>query len=146
MGSPVPGRKKDSLGKKNDHHALFEPNALTPCTDAVGLRYQGASEQVRDGSYPLHMAVSSRAPVGVLELLIKYEPDILFKTNKFGETPLHLALKDFHPDGNDSDDSNDAGKLLFLRVASRSVRSPGTSLVNEPERSTLPPFVACYLC
>jgi len=38
------------------------------------------------------MAVSANAPLPVIEMLIKAANDVLLKTNKYGETPLHLAL------------------------------------------------------
>jgi ankyrin repeat protein len=59
---------------------------------SVDLRFDAANHQIRDGAYPLHMAVSSGAPLGVIEMLIKDAGDVVLKTNKYGETPLHLAL------------------------------------------------------
>jgi len=113
MGNPAPNRKKksddlllsrdddnDDDGRRNaDHlHALIEPNARMSVKDSTGLRYDAVTtadhpRQVRDGSYPLHMAVQASASIDVLEILIKAEEEILLKTNKFGQTPLHLALE-----------------------------------------------------
>lgn len=59
---------------------------------SVDLRFDYTNGQIRDGAYPLHMAVSSGAPVGVVEMLIKDADDVLLMSNKYGETPLHLAL------------------------------------------------------
>ena len=56
------------------------------------LRFQNISGQVRDGAYPLHIAIKARAPTPVLEMLIKGAAEVLLKTNKYGETPLHVAL------------------------------------------------------
>jgi ankyrin repeat protein len=62
--------------------------------EATDLHYGLLSEQIRDGAYPLHMAIHSGVSFSILELLIQQAPeDVLTKTNKFGETPLHLALK-----------------------------------------------------
>jgi hypothetical protein len=49
-------------------------------------------KQIRDGAYPLHMAVAAGAPLSVIEILIKEADDILLKPNKYGETPVHIAL------------------------------------------------------
>lgn len=49
--------------------------------------------QVRDHSYPLHMAISSGAPMQVLDMLVKEAPEVASKTDKFGRTCLHLAVK-----------------------------------------------------
>lgn len=39
------------------------------------------------------MAVAAGASLAVIELLATEAKEILYKTNKFGETPLHVALR-----------------------------------------------------
>lgn len=91
MGSPAPRTRVNPLAPKPTDHMTFDPKLNVQ--DSVDLRYQGHGTQLRDGAYPLHMAVIAGASVGVLELLIKEAPDVLLLTNKLGETPLHLALQ-----------------------------------------------------
>lgn len=91
MGSPAPKGNKRLSGKETDH-VLIDPSGGMATKDSVALRYEGFGQQIRDGSLPIHMAIQAKAPLGTLELLIKYGRDTLAETNKFGETPLHLAL------------------------------------------------------
>ena len=79
-----------------------------PVTDGVArsgpscidMRFQSIGEQVRDGSYPLHIACMSNAPLSVIKMLLDGAPEVVSWTNKFGETPLHLALsRGVHDDG-----------------------------------------------
>lgn len=58
----------------------------------VERRFQAAETQIRDGAYPLHMAIASKASKTVIEMLMREAPDVLRMTNKYGETPLHVAL------------------------------------------------------
>jgi ankyrin repeat protein len=69
------------------HHIL----ASSPA--AIDLRFEALGIQTRDGSYPLHMAVSNRSSLEVIELLITAAPEVVHLINKYGETPLHLALR-----------------------------------------------------
>lgn len=94
MGYSAPSKHMNSalVGKPTDH-ILIDPSGGMLTKDSIELRFRATSQQIRDGAYPLHMAVQAKAPVGVLELLIKEADEILENTNKFGETPLHLALK-----------------------------------------------------
>ena len=55
--------------------------------------YRDKFHQIRDGSYPLHMAISSGAPIEVLQILVKAAPDVALKTDKFGQTCLDLVVK-----------------------------------------------------
>lgn len=54
--------------------------------------FEERSKQIRDGSYPLHIATSNGAPRKVIEMLMKAAPDVLSLTDKFGRTCLHLAV------------------------------------------------------
>jgi ankyrin repeat protein len=58
----------------------------------VNRRFHAAETQIRDGAYPLHMAIASRASKNVIEMLMREAPDVLQMTNKYGETPLHVAF------------------------------------------------------
>lgn len=94
MGSPPPGsHKKIPLAGKPTDHALIDPSGGISSKTFSSLRYELTSQQVRDGAYPLHIAVQARAPVSVLELLIGGAQDVLLLVNKFSDTPLHLALE-----------------------------------------------------
>lgn len=107
------------MGKDNGH-ALFQ---WVPCTDTIGLRFQGATEQVRDGAYPLHIAANDGASLEVLKMLIKAEPDIMFRCNKFGETPLHVALKaQRHVETKDDVIDNESKVLLLVRCGPKATR------------------------
>jgi ankyrin repeat protein len=99
-------------------HAVIEgcPRRGTYGTSLQELRFHHLGIQLRDGSYPLHMAVAAAADViagnvipssmvtsitsdtihslfHVLDMLIRAAPDVVTWTNKFGETPLHIALR-----------------------------------------------------
>jgi ankyrin repeat protein len=78
--------------KPTDHIPMDPSGGMTSKT-CVDLHFDAIRSQVRDGAYPLHMAIVAGAPLDVVEMLIKEASDILLETNKFGETPLHLALK-----------------------------------------------------
>jgi len=95
MGSPAPKKRR---GHETDH-AVIDHNEGMAQANFLKLRYENVSnQQVRDGAYPIHMAIQSHAPIAVLEMLVKAgsetsEESILLKRNKFGETPLHIALR-----------------------------------------------------
>jgi ankyrin repeat protein len=77
-------------GKENDH-MILDTSAGMKRMSSCELHYSLLSQQIRDGAYPLHMAIG--APLNILELLVLEAPEIRMETNKYGETPLHLALK-----------------------------------------------------
>ena len=89
MGDPAP-KRKPKPGKESPHPDHFV--SRDDGTNFSEIRFQSMSTQVRDGAYPLHMAVQSGAPRSVLTMIIQAAEDVLLKTNKFGETPLHVAL------------------------------------------------------
>jgi ankyrin repeat protein len=89
MGSLAPRQKRKPLHEKKDtNHFLSRDDG----SNFAETRFQNLALQIRDGAYPLHIAVAAGAIRPVLEMLIKEAPDILLMTNKFGETPLHVAL------------------------------------------------------
>jgi ankyrin repeat protein len=97
MGDPAPS-KKAHAHKANSYHAIIDPSSgMGKDSVSTELQYDLLSQQTRDGGYPLHIAIQAGAPCSVLELLIQRAPEVLLKTDKFGRTPLHLALtKGFH--------------------------------------------------
>ena len=92
MGDPAPGAHGHSNNEQHNLHAIIDPTGGM-YKEATDFHYGLLSEQIRDGAYPLHMAIHSGVSLPILELLIEQAPQVLVKTNKFGETPLHLALK-----------------------------------------------------
>jgi ankyrin repeat protein len=135
MGSPAPKARKSLAGKPTDH-PLMDPQGRSGCgfsQHAMSTRYDLLlSSQVRDGSYPLHMAVQSGAPCSVVEMLIREERDALLLKNKFGETPIHLALRDGAPA---PDTVCDIAELLLKY-------SPSEVPKTRDERGNLPLHVA----
>jgi ankyrin repeat protein len=90
-GEPSP-KKEATLGtKKATDHILLEGDRKLSGT-MVDRRFQAAETQIRDGAYPLHMAIASKASRNIIEMLMREAPDVLGMTNKYGETPLHVAL------------------------------------------------------
>jgi ankyrin repeat protein len=71
-------------------HAIIDPTQGMASKTTSELRFQQWN-QVRDGSYPLHTALSAHATPAVLATLVKEAPEVLQKTDKFGNTPLHIA-------------------------------------------------------
>ena len=72
---------------------IVDHNAGMTSKDLTDLRFESIQRQVRDGAYPIHMALEAGACLAVIELLIKGAPEYLLETNKFGETPLHVAIR-----------------------------------------------------
>lgn len=90
MGNPVP-RRKSSIEKRDDDHPVVDATRRLSGTMAH-LNFVDADTQIRDGAYPLHMAVASKCLPVVVEMIMKEAPDVLTLTNKYGETPLHVAI------------------------------------------------------
>ena len=119
-------------------------------------------DHIRDGSYPLHMAVEAAgAPREVIEMLIRGaneylelnnnnnngnnihdKTNVLLLTNKHGETPLHIALKEndekssmmgsSSSSSNDwtmtvDDRGNDKYQMIYTLLHGDKVSSPPTS-------------------
>jgi ankyrin repeat protein len=99
MGELAPAKKRYSVvdkGKNNNHF-------VTDLAGKSNLRSSDAGDlnlQIRDGSYPLHMAIEAGCSRNVVELMLREDTDLLLLTNKHGETPLHVALSP-RPSSND---------------------------------------------
>lgn len=86
-------------GHENPHLHFVSDMAEKSNLELAATRYS-LGEQVRDGSYPLLMAIENGATCAVIETILHgHREDLLRLTNKFGETALHLALKN-HPNEN----------------------------------------------
>ena len=85
-------KKRSSL---EGHHAnhIIDPNAGLKTVDTIDLRMMQTEEFVRDGGYPLHIAIENGAPLDVVALLTNHVGrEFLELTNKFRQTPLMVAL------------------------------------------------------
>jgi hypothetical protein len=104
MGSLVQKKKRvvpalvpnESFAKNNQHLTLdgavsssWRSNQIKSSAEA---QFEERSIQLREGSYPLHMAIANGAPKAVIEMLIKAAPDVLSFTDKYDRTCLHLAV------------------------------------------------------
>jgi hypothetical protein len=97
MGYPATSKTQQLAGKESDH-TIIDPSAGMK-VDSAELRFSALATQIRDGAYPLHMAVQQHAPTEVIEMLLKGACGDEVQTNKFGDTPLNVALKAGADDG-----------------------------------------------
>jgi hypothetical protein len=113
MGSPVPKTRARIVGKPTDH-PILDPHGRSGSSPRLTSRTYDSvlSSQERDGSFPLHMAIRSRAPRSVLEMLVKEDPDSHALRNKFGETPLHVAIRQ-DAEWSEEDGSKDTAEVLL---------------------------------
>ncbi len=88
--------------KKHPEHFIADARILSTQKNNIDLKFHQYDEQVRDGAYPLHIALSTKAPVDVIKMLVEVgcsscasAKDILKTKNKFGKIPMELA-KDFN--------------------------------------------------
>jgi ankyrin repeat protein len=90
MGEPAP-RKKRSVEQAEMQHFVTDKAGKSNLTASATLYV--LDQQVRDGSYPLHMALQAGTSRSVVKLILGGEEgeDLLLLTNKHGETPLHIA-------------------------------------------------------
>lgn len=146
MGDIVQKKRRclPELDRHNQHIAL---DGTTSCAFKSSQiksisqhRFEDHSQQLRDGSYPLHMAIASGATIQVLEMLVKAAPEVASKADKFGRTCLHLAVKNGgvtqHFDGGED--------LASTLEAVKLVHSLDSNLIRaKDKRGQLPLHVAC---
>lgn len=86
----------ESFAKNNQHLVLAESVSSSGRNSQVSNttenQFEERSRQLRDGSYPLHIAISNGATFHVIKKLATAAPDVLTMTDKFGRTCLHLAV------------------------------------------------------
>jgi ankyrin repeat protein len=86
----------ESFAKNNQHLVLAEVVSSSwrssQVQNTTESEFEERSRQLRDGSYPLHIAIANGAPFRVIEKLATAAPDVLTMTDKFGRTCLHLAV------------------------------------------------------
>jgi ankyrin repeat protein len=92
MGTLVPSRKTKNITPKQEGNHFVTDLAGKSNLAPSELMYDALGYQVRDGSYPLHMAVRAGAPRNVVERILREDGDLVLLTNKYGETVLHVAL------------------------------------------------------
>jgi len=91
MGNPAPRRKDRIADRKESDHVIVDGRRRMSA-NTTDLRFQAADQQIRDGAYPLHMAIASKSSKTVVEMIMRAAPEVLRMTNKHGETPLHVAI------------------------------------------------------
>ncbi|KAL7564785.1 hypothetical protein ACA910_021048 [Epithemia clementina (nom. ined.)] len=88
-------RKRSSLERNTDQITdhIIDPSAGLKTIDTIDLRMMQNDEFVRDGGYPLHIAIAHGATLDIVQLLTSNNGrEALELTNKFGQTPLLVAL------------------------------------------------------
>jgi ankyrin repeat protein len=84
--------KKQNTEKHETHHFVTDLAGKSNLESSDAL-HGALDQQVRDGSYPLHMAIAAGAPRNVVDLILgEADDDVLLMVNKHGETSLHIAL------------------------------------------------------
>lgn len=92
MGQLVsPRKKKVAPADPNNQHFVTDLAGKSRLSPSLALE-NILSHQIRDGSYPLHMAIEKGTTRSILNLMLQEDIDILEFQNKRGETPLHIAL------------------------------------------------------
>ena len=94
IGYPAPPRQSLLSSPSTTHRHVVVDGIARSGVSNVDLRFQSIDAQLRDGSYPLHIACMSNNPatVSVIQMLLDGAADVVSWTNKYSETPLHLAL------------------------------------------------------
>lgn len=92
VGYKKPDTQNHFIADTNVHHQQR----------TIDLQFHEYDAQIRDGSYPLHMAVFNNAPFEVLCLLVNIggRETLAFK-NKFGKTPYQLMQEQKERRGKD---------------------------------------------
>jgi ankyrin repeat protein len=104
-------------------------------------RFQG--HQIRDGSYPLHMAIKSAAPKEILEMLIKEAPEVTSLTDKFGQTCLHMAVKNGEIDDPVQNSSENTNHPVAIEVVDLIHSIDSNQVKAKDQADQLPLHAAC---
>ena len=89
MGELAPTKRSPS---DNEGHQHFVTDTAGKANLSLSVLFDALGDQIRDGEYPLHIAVANGAPNSVIEMMVREADDVVLMTNKHGETPLHIAL------------------------------------------------------
>ena len=86
--------------REHPEHFIADAKILSTQPSNVDLKFHQYDKQVRDGAYPLHIALSKKAPLDVIKILVEIgssygkcvtAKDILMTKNKFGKIPMEVA-------------------------------------------------------
>lgn len=84
-------RNVDTLTfRKPSDHVVLDPAAKH--SNIFELTYLENGTQLRDGSYPIHIALHERAPFEVVQLLLSSYPESLNLRDKFDKKPIDIAI------------------------------------------------------
>ena len=129
MGNPCPLHTCNLADKCPTDHFIIDASERTGrCTADLCFRNPEQTLQIRDGSYPLHMAIASGATPSVVRILLQEAPAVARFTDKCRRTPLHVALEVRAPP--------DVVRLMLSADA-------GVASISENTRKNLPLHVAC---
>jgi len=108
-------------------------------------RFEDRSCQVRDGAYPLHIAIANGASLRVLQMLIKKAPEVASKTDKFGRTCLHLAIMNggHSNDVAESESNQEAKNVVMLEVVKLIHSFDNSQVKTIDKKGYLPLHIAC---
>ena len=87
MGSPIsPLKTKEEF---NPH--FIADFSLRSAKSYSDIYFNEHAVEIRDGAYPLHIALSHAAPFEVIRVLVLKAPGVLNLKNKIGQVPLDIA-------------------------------------------------------
>jgi len=81
---------KHDNGERHPKHFIADTSVRTHNSN-LDLKFHDFDAQVRDGSYPLHIALINGASNEVIHTLVEVGSEVLEMRNKFGKTPLDVA-------------------------------------------------------
>jgi ankyrin repeat protein len=84
-----PSVVKDFLCQEPSHF-IADPK-FSRCINETELKYHDADVQIRDGAYPIHIALHEGAPYDVLEVLVAENPECKTYVDKFGLKAWDIA-------------------------------------------------------
>lgn len=85
-------RNVDTLAfRKPLDHVVLDPTANH--SNIFELTYLENGAQLRDGAYPIHIALHEKAPFEVVQLLLSSYPESLNLSDKFDKKPIDIAIE-----------------------------------------------------